>query len=160
MRLPLSSHESLYPLGALLCLDFVFYDVERIRGHASVLDVVCLSTRYPLSFLCSSKRPPLAVLQNLFNVLKQKDWTIRRIRVDEHGSLARSYEFNMLLVKNDMQLETTEGCGSKLNTIVERSNRECHATTRIGIGLQSLLPKSHWCFAIEHVVLIKSHSVF
>ena len=125
-------------------MDFVFYDIESVRGHTTVLGIICLSTRYPFSFLRRRKRPPLDVLQYLFNVLKARKRSVRRIRVDEDGSLAHSYEFNLLLIKNDIQLETTGGYGSKLNKIIERPNREYHVKTRIALGIQHLLPKPYW----------------
>ena len=120
-----------------------------------MLDVIFLSNRYPFSFLRRRKHPPLAVAQYLFNILKVKKLDVRRIRVDEDGSLDRLYEFNMLLMNNNIQLETAGRHGSKLNRIVERPNRECHLKTRIDVGLQNLLPKPHWWFSRERLTFIK-----
>ena len=53
-RLKLNLHwkknELLFPPRSCLCMDFVFYDVESIRGFTSVLDVFCLSDRHPQWF--------------------------------------------------------------------------------------------------------------
>ena len=157
MQLPLSSHESLCPLGDLIYLDFVFYDVKSTSGCTSALDFTCLSARYPFSFLHRSKRPPLAVLQCLLNMLKAKDRTVRRNRSDEDGSLAKSYEFNMLLINNDIQLNTTGAHGSKLNNHWE-TKQGILFKKRIGLGLQSLFPKSYWCLAREYAAFIKSRT--
>ena len=129
-------NESLHPPGSLLYMDFLFYDIESVRGYTSVLDITYLSTRCPFSFLCRSKRHPLDVLQCLFNMLNARKRSVRRIRVDEDGALANSYEFNKLLINNNMQLETTGGYGSKLNKIIERPNREYHVKNRIALGIQ------------------------
>ena len=102
---------------------------------------------YPIdniSFLRRSKRPPLEILQYLFNVLNDITRTVRRIRADEDGSLSKSYDFNFLIVSNNIQLETTGGSASKLNHIIKRLNKEYHAKTRIGLGTQSTLPKKHY----------------
>ena len=50
IHLPLKCDEMMYPPGALLCIDFVFHDIESFRGYKTVLDVMCLSTRCPLHF--------------------------------------------------------------------------------------------------------------
>ena len=44
---------------------------------------------------------------------------MRRLRVGEDGTLAKSYDFNKFLVGNEIQMETTAGCGSKLNNIID-----------------------------------------
>ena len=62
LHLPLKTDELLYPPGSCLCMDFVFYDMESIRGFTSVLDIMFISTRYPKIFLTRSKRPPLDAL--------------------------------------------------------------------------------------------------
>ena len=51
IHLLLSVNESLHPPGALICIDFLFNVIKSFRGHKSFLDVMCLSTRYPFSFL-------------------------------------------------------------------------------------------------------------
>ena len=106
MHLPLSANESLHLTGALVCMDFAFCDAESVWGCKSVLDIIFLSTRYPFSFLRRIKRPPLVVLQYSFNILKARKRTFMRIRADEDGALDKSYEFNMLLLANNIQLET------------------------------------------------------
>lgn len=155
LRLPLKVDEYLCPPGALIYADFVFYNVESIRGCKSVLDVVCLSSRCPHHFLRRSRRPPLDVFQCFINIAKRDGHQICRVRVDEDGALAKSYEFNKLLLSNNIQIETTAGYASKLNKIVERPNRDHHAKTRIALGLQSFLGTEFWCSARDYVIFIK-----
>ena len=78
-----------------------------------------------------------------------------RIRSDEDGALASSYEFNKISLNNDATLETPAGHTSKLNKIIERPNRDSHVKTRITMGLTKNLPSDMWCFAREHVSFIK-----
>ena len=102
----------------------------------------------PFLLFCRSELPPLAVLQYLINVLKATK--------TKEGLLAKSYEFNMFLINNNIQLEAKGGCGSNLNRIIERPNREYHLKTRLGLGRHSLLPKECWCF---HKNMLHSSSV-
>lgn len=155
IRVPLAADESLCPPGSLIYADFVFYPVESIRGYNSVLDIICLSSRYPFHFLRRGKRPPLDVFQYFITIAKQDGKTIYRVRVDEDGALARSFEFNKLLVENNIQMETTSGYASKLNKIIERPNRDHHIKTRIALGLQEFLRTTFWCFARTYVVYVK-----
>ena len=53
------------------------------------------------------------------NVFKNNNKTIHRIRADEDGSLAKSYDFNRILVANNVIMETAAGNASKLNKIIE-----------------------------------------
>ena len=73
--------------------------------------------------------------------MKARKRTVRIIRVDEDGSLAKSHEFNMPLLANNIQLETTGGNGSKLNRTIERLNKEHHLKTIIGLVMKSLFYK-------------------
>ena len=54
-----------------------------------------------------------------------------------------------------MQIETTGGCGSKLNKIIDLPKIEHNAKTRIGMGLNQLLPMAFWFFSREHATFIK-----
>ena len=83
------------------------------------------------------------VLQYLFNILSARKRAVMRIRFDEYGALANTHEFKKLLIKNNMQLETTGRNGSKLNSIIERPSRDYHVKTRVSFGIQYVLHKSH-----------------
>ena len=61
LRVQLQVDESLCPPASLIYVDFVFYPIESIRGYKSVLDIICLSLRYPFHFLHQAKRCPLDV---------------------------------------------------------------------------------------------------
>ena len=78
-----------------------------------------------------------------------------RIRVDEEEALANSYEFNKLLLTNDVTLETTSEHVSKLNKIIERPNRDSHVKKRIAMGLTTDLPNTTWCFSRDMHCLLK-----
>ena len=80
---------------------------------------------------------------------------MRRLRVDEHGALAKLYDFNKLLVANDIQTETTAVYGSKLNKIIERPNRDHHTKIWIALGIQVFLSAQFWCFARDCKVFVK-----
>ena len=46
----LPTSDSAHPPGALLHIDFSFYNVISIRGFALVLDIACASTSHSFSF--------------------------------------------------------------------------------------------------------------
>ena len=100
---------------------------------------------------------PLDIIQFINKCHKREGKPAWRVRV-EHRALANSFEFNKLLLNNDMTLETTAGYASKLNKIIERPNRDSHVTTRIAMGLTKDLPKYMWCFPREHVSFIKQRT--
>ena len=61
----------------------------------------------------TKKRPLLDTIQYTINVFKKNDKTIHRIRVDEDGALAKSYDLNCLLAANNLIMETKTGHDSK-----------------------------------------------
>ena len=54
----LPTPDTVYTPGALLHLDFSFYDAISLSGFASVLDGICVSTSYVWAFPTRSKRLP------------------------------------------------------------------------------------------------------
>ena len=53
---------TVYPPGALLQLDFSFYNTISLRGFTSVLDVMCASTSCPRAYPTRSKRSPTSIV--------------------------------------------------------------------------------------------------
>ena len=88
-------------------MDFSLYDTTSIRGHKSVLDMICLWMRHLHNFLRRDKRLPLEIIQCHINVLSTQGKKTCRIRVDKDGAFANSSEFNNLLGLNSIQIETT-----------------------------------------------------
>ena len=79
---------------------YVFYEVVSVRSFEEVLDFMLLLTKFPFSFLRRNKRAPLGFIQCLLDFLKLVENPLHRVRVDEDGSLAQRYEFNVLLIHN------------------------------------------------------------
>ena len=96
----MSADESIYRPGSMAYADFKFYDAESMRGHTSVFDFACLSTRHPFGFLRRSETIPLEIMRCSNNAFKNCNQSIHRVRVDKHGTLDNSYEFNILLFNN------------------------------------------------------------
>ena len=142
--LPVS--DAIYPPGALLHLDFSFCDTESIRGFASVLDAVRVSSSFPRAFLVRSKQSLILIMLQLINYNKTESHPVYRIRVDKDGTLVHSSEFLRLMVKSGIAIETTTRHKSTSNIIVERIIRENHKLTRI-VLLMSKLPLKLWCYA-------------
>lgn len=137
---------SLYCPGSFIFLDFSFYNVVSIRGFSSVIDIICASTRYSFSFPTRPKRVPLDILKWLFAILNKENKTVRIIRVDEDGALARSREFCKLVQLQNISLQTTGGYMSSLNGMIERPHRDAHKATRINIGSNIHLPENLWYY--------------
>ena len=49
------------------------------------------------------------------------------MQVDDDKALSNLHDFNILLVKNDIQIETTLGHASKLNHTIDYPNQEHYA---------------------------------
>ena len=96
--LPFKVDKLLYLLESLIYIDFVFYPTESVRGYKSVLDIICLSTRYLFIFLGRSKRPLLDIIKYVISILKFKNRIIHRARVDKDRVLVCSYEFNKFFI--------------------------------------------------------------
>ena len=84
-----------------------------------MLDTTYLSTRFHTHFLRTGKRSPLDVFQCFIKITKREGKPTRRLRVDEDDVLAKSHDFNKLLVSNDIQMKNETRHGSKLSAIIE-----------------------------------------
>jgi hypothetical protein len=79
--------------GEYLHLDYAFWDIPSIRNFTSMLVIVDAKTRMLWLYCTSSKRASLHIIIYFFNILSCEGCTIKTIRVDEDGSLARNAEF-------------------------------------------------------------------
>jgi hypothetical protein len=71
--------------------------------------------------------------------------------VDEDGALARSSEFTDFLLLPHITLDTTGGCNSWLNGLIERPNRTIANKAR-ALLINSNHTSDKWCFAVEAAV--------
>lgn len=88
LRVPLKTDEHLCPPGALIHADFAFCNVTSARGYKSVLDTICMLSRYLFHFLRRSKRAPLDAFQHFIDVAKKDGYAVYRVRIDEDGALS------------------------------------------------------------------------
>ena len=68
--------------GFMLQTDFVFFNVESIRGFTPTFVNIYSSTSHPFGFLSIIKCTPLDVLQLLVTALMNKDDMVALIQVD------------------------------------------------------------------------------
>ena len=135
---PLSTDEFLCLQGALTHANVMSYGIETMCGCTSVFEIIDWSTRNTFGFLGRSKRRPFDIIQHNINMIKRNNNHVHRFRIDEDVSLTNSFEFNLLLLKNNAQMEKTMVHASKLNKTLERPDREMCTKTRIALGLQNL----------------------
>ena len=86
-----------YSKGELLCMDFSFWNVKSIRGFTALLSVICMKTRFSFAFPTRHKRPPLATIDWLIQILRKQGFKVTYIQTDEGGELGRSNDFLKLL---------------------------------------------------------------
>jgi hypothetical protein len=135
--------------GALLHMDFAFWDVVSHRGFTAMLTIIDANTRTLWLFCTSSKKPPIHIVRWFFTKLRREQRTLATVRVDEDGSLARSSLF-CAFIRDEAKLglDTTVGYASYLNGKVERPNRTVANKVHC-VLLNSDRPLSHWCYAVE-----------
>jgi hypothetical protein len=135
--------------GALLHMDFAFWDVVSHRGFTAMLTIIDAKTRTLWLFCTSSKKPPIHIVRWFFIQLRREQRTLDTVRVDEDGSLACSSLFCAFIRdESKLGLDTTGGYASYLNGKVERPNRTVANKVRCKL-LNSDRPLSHWCYATE-----------
>jgi hypothetical protein len=134
--------------GEYLHMDFAFWDVPSLRQFTGMLVIIDAKTRMLWLFCTSGKRPPLHILTYFFDIMKQEGCTIKTIRVDEEGSLARNAEFTTFLLNQRTTLDTTGGYSSFLNGKVERPHQTISQLVRamlINLGHS----RDTWCYCAE-----------
>jgi hypothetical protein len=105
--------------GEYLHMDFAFWDVLSLWHFNSMLVIVDAKTRMLWLFCTSSKRAPMHIIEYFLNAISREGCSIKTIRVDEDGSLARNTDFTTYLLQHSVTLDTTGGYSSFLNGKVE-----------------------------------------
>ena len=121
---------STFPPVFMLQMYFAFFNVESIRRFASTYVAICYATSYPFGFPYIIKRPPLYILAFLVTTLRNQDKKVAFIRVDEDGSMSRSYEFMKTCHNMSIIVQTTGGSASSLNVKIESRNNTLDNITR------------------------------
>ncbi len=139
---------STLPRGALLHIDFAFWDVTSLRGFTSMLCIIDAQTRMLWVFCTASKGPPIHIIDYLLDMLLKDNCQPSTIRVDEEGSLARCTDFTKFLIQRRLTLETTGGHSSFLNGKIERPHRTLSQMVRAMIINAGHSPTT-WCYCAE-----------
>ena len=137
--------------GEILCMDYSFWNIQSIRGFASLLSVVCQTTRFSFTFPTRHKRPPLSTISWLIKILRKQGFPVTYIQTDEGGELGRSSDFLKMLTHHNCIFLGTGKSGSSLNGLVERPNRTIAEAVRAKLT-NSGLDDTFWCFAAEDAV--------
>ena len=154
LYLPLKIDDLLHPPGSHPFMYFVFYAIDSIRSFACALDMTRLSIRYNKNFMRRSNWPPLDIMQHVINYPNREGNIIWRARVNKGRAVDNVYEFNKLLLKNGMTMETS-GCALKLDKIIEKLSRHYHLKSRIAIRLTKYLPIEVCSSGQEYASFIK-----
>ena len=135
----------------MLQMDFMFFNVESIRGFTSTFVAICSATSYPFGFPSRSKIPPLDILKFLFTSLRNQDKTVAFIRVDEYRALARSSEFMKTCHNMSIIFQTTGGDTSFINGKRKIPNKTLANITR-DLLMNSSHKKELLCFPYQYVI--------
>ena len=137
--------------GELLCMDYSFWNKESIRGFTSLLSIVCMTTRFAFTCPTRNRRPPLATITWLIQILRKQGFPVTYIQIDEGGELGRSSDFLKLLTHHNCIYLGTDRSGSLLNGLVEQPNRTNANSVRAKLT-NAGLEDTFWCFAAEDAV--------
>ena len=107
----------------MLHMNFVFLNVERIRGFTTTFVAICSATSHPFGFPSRSKRSLIETLKFLVTTLRNQDKKVALIQVDEYGALARSSEFMKTCHNMNIIFQTKGGDTSSLNGKNESPNK-------------------------------------
>ena len=111
------------PPGFMIQMDFLFFNVESIRGFTSTFVDIYSANSYPFGFESTSKRPPLGILKILVTILRDKYKKFSFIQLDEYGALARSSGFIRTCHNMNIIVQTTGGDASSINGKCESQRR-------------------------------------
>ena len=139
--------------GFMIQMNFSSFNIEIIGGFTSNILALCFDTSYPSGFPYRSKRPHLDILKFLVTTLSNQDNKVAFVRVDEDGSLARSYEFMETSKNMNIVVKTTGGDTSSLNSKIEIPNNKLYNITKALI-LNSSYKQDLWCFAYKYSIWI------
>jgi dUTP pyrophosphatase len=132
--------------------------VTSIDGYRSYCLLIDRSTQYIWIILTKRKTPPVVEVRHLLSHLKSKvKSTYKTVTTDLGGELARSKEFQKMLIESDInyQLRTTGAHSSAQNGLAEKPNQDLARMMRsmlYGAGLSS----KYWTYALRHAVYLKN----
>jgi hypothetical protein len=132
--------------------------VTSVDGYRSYCLIIDRASRYIWIILTKRKTPPVTEVRHLLTQLQAKvQSTYRTVTTDLGGELARSKEFQKMLVEPNVnyQLRTTGAHSSAQNGLAEKPNQDLARMMRAmlyGAGLGS----EFWTYAIRHAVYLKN----
>ena len=83
-----------------------------------------MKTRFAFAFPTRHKRPPLATITWLIQILRKQGFPVTYVQTDEGGELGRSTDFLKLLTYHNCIYLGTGHSGSTLNGLVERPKEQ------------------------------------
>ena len=124
-------------------------------GYNSYLIIVDSYTRYTWIYLSSSKHPPLTIVKQFLDRYGIQNGTLRQVRCDQGGELAKSSKFREMVQSTGYSVEPTGSDNSSQNGIAERPNRTFGDMMR-SMLLNAGLPPQYWSYALIQAVFIKN----
>ena len=129
--------------------------VRSHDGYRSYLLIIDHYSRYGWIFLSKNKQPPLATIKYFLSSYGINDNTVKVIRTDQGGELARSKEFRKVVEAASYSIETTGADNSSQNGIVERPHQTLANMMRTCLEDANLGPE-YWSDAILHCLFVKN----
>ena len=149
-------------VGELVSMDYGFVkatnDNKMVRSHdgySSYILIVDHATRYMWVFLTKNKCPPIHFIDRFLRTYGLQDDTVKIVRTDQGGELARSTAFCQTVAQCGYQVEITGTDNSSQNGKVERPHQTLAAMMRSSLSNASL-HKKYWSDALLHSVYIKN----
>lgn len=140
-----------YKPGQFLFMDFVFFNVESIRGFHSALRIIDGNTSMPFTFTTRHKRAPLSILTWFLNYLDRNDRACKIVRTDRGGELADNTEIRKLFAERGISVQDTGGYAPHKNGKVESRNRPLKRSVRALLQHSpEVLDETFWCYALEY----------
>ena len=131
--------------------------VKSYDGYTSYLLIMDEATRYAWVFLTASKDPPFDIVREFLHLHGHEEGG--SIRTDQGGELARSLEFQDLVLQTfHYTLEPTGADSPSQNGAVESYNDKFAVHTRTLI-FGSSLPADYWSTALLHTVYLHNRLV-
>ena len=156
-------------VGEIFSMDYGFVKgrianklVRSHDGYSSYLLIVDHKSRYMWVFLTKNKAPPLHMVGKFLRTYGLQNDTVKIVRTDQGGELARSAQFCDIVEKCGYQVEITGADNSSQNGKVERPHQTLANMMRSSLDNASLHSK-YWSDALLHCVYVKNrlpHSAF
>ncbi len=132
--------------------------VKSYEGYTSYLLIVYEAARYIWVFLTASKDPLLDIVREFLHLHGHEEGG--SIRTDQGGELARSLEFqNLVLWTLHYTLEPTGADSPSQNGAIENYNDKFEVCTQT-LLFGSSLPADYWSAALLHTVYLHNCLVY